>query len=55
MRVDRVLASPPGWISKWTCGGVGSASPVLPMKPSTVPALTRRPFTASGEKAERWA
>ena len=35
------LASPPGWISKWRCGGVGSASPVLPMKPSTVPGLDR--------------
>ena len=35
MRIDRVLGSPPGWISKWTWGGVGSASPVLPVKPST--------------------
>ena len=44
-----------GWISKWRCTGENSASPVFPMNPSTSPALTCRPLTASGEYAERWA
>ena len=40
--MDRVVVVA-GWISKCACGGVGSASPVLPMKPSSVPALTSAP------------
>ncbi len=46
---------PPGWISKCRCGGVVFASPVLPTKPMTVPALTTAPSFAAGAKAERCA
>ncbi len=47
--------SPPGWTSKCRCGGVGSASPVLPTKPSTSPALTRRAVARRGREADRCA
>ena len=45
----RRASSETGWISKWRWDGENSASPVLPMKPTTSPALTWRPLTASGE------
>ena len=50
-RIDRrPRRSPPGWTSKCRCGGVGSASPVLPMKPSTSPASHARARCARGRE-----
>ena len=59
-RVDRaVVAEPeqlrPGAPRSGRWYGVPWASPVLPTKPSTSPAFTTAPFTASGEYAERCA
>ena len=58
-RVDGAVvaeaSSATGWISKCRWYGVPSASPVLPTKPSTVPARTCALLSAYGEYAERCA
>lgn len=55
MGYGRTGDPPPGWIWKWTCGGVPRASPLSPLKPMTVPRRTNAPSRAAAAYESRWA